>query len=204
MRTRLNRNLDEQAVRSGGILHKYVGILAPRAAGQIERADGEPATGDDYAIGGVISAYGVEDSYGDVFLPGAFDPLPDWLPMLWMHRRGELVGRWGEVYQEGNNVRAGGAVWSESGIRLRAIREEIMRGLSVGAYIDEFTVKRRPDGWMGWDIIKARLVETSVVDVPANPAAEIDVTEANDGEDPGLAFLLFHGITGTDGRRPVR
>ena len=141
-------------------------------------------------MSGIISRYGVEDSYGDIFVAGAFELLPDWIPMLWMHKRGEVVGRWDSVFTQGDDVRASGDMWTEAGFRQRTVRERVISGLSVGAYVDEFTIARRDDGWMGWDITKARLVEASIVDSPANLAAELDKIEAAAGMDEAGRGLL--------------
>ena len=170
---RLTRNLSEGQARSGGMLVKFVGAIVVPAVRIKTAAKGETTAGD-LDVSGVISRYGIEDSYGDVFLAGAFDPLPDFLPMLRMHRRGDVIGKWVEIVQDGDDVRAAGPLWSEAGIVQRAVRENMLRGLSVGAFVDEFTIVRREDGWLGWDIKKARLVESSIVDSPANPAAELD------------------------------
>ena len=194
---RYKRNVTEAQARAGVIVYRYVGLIAPVTARAKQAAD-NGVTDDDLSIGGIISRYGVEDSYGDVFLKGAFDPLPDFLPMLWMHRRAEVIGRWGELYQQKNDVRADGAIWREAPLRRRAVHDGLMTGLSVGAYIDEFSVSRRDDGFFGWDISKARLVEASVVDVPANPVAEIDVTDAADSRF-SLDLLILDAL-GNQGR----
>lgn len=143
------------------------------------------AAGDDgYTLSGYGSVFGVEDSYGDVVAPGAFNESlaamakkGRKLPMLWQHRTAEPIGVWNVLkedkrglYMEGSLLK-GVQVSEEARIRAQA---GAVTGLSIG-YYTRASSKDEKTGII--TLTKLDLVETSLVTFPANDDARVDAVK---------------------------
>ena len=118
-------------------------------------------------ITGYAAVFGLVDRAGDVIRAGAFgDVLP--VPLLWQHR-GEPVG---EILAIGEDP---AGVWIEADVldpeAARLVRCGALRGLSVGyrARVVEQGAYRA--------IVRAELVEVSLVAVPMQPKARVLTVE---------------------------
>ncbi|ONG05053.1 peptidase U35 [Klebsiella pneumoniae] len=125
------------------------------------------AVNDDGLFSGYGSVFDVVDSYNEVVAPGAFlESIEETrakgrtFPVLWQHRTGEPIGNWDIT---------------------RAIT-----GLSIGYYVREsnYDEKTRIR-----TLTKLDLVEISIVTVPANDDARIDVIKSklSHGDLPSLS-----------------
>jgi HK97 family phage prohead protease len=140
---------------------------------------------------GVFSGYGsvfdvVYDvsGYGDkeMVAPGAFkkslaelNAAGRKLPILWQHRSEEPIGAWLDVREDDHGLPVTGQLWLEdtSYARLaqRGMRDKAVTGLSIGFYPDRWAYDEKA----GVTILEeVRLVEISVVNVPANDDARVD------------------------------
>lgn len=153
------------------------------------------AADDAGTFSGLASAYGVVDSHGTVFMPGAFAvslvehraagtaPL-----MLLQHAPSVVIGAWLEVREEARGLFVRGALdlTSKPGRRAHALlKANKLGGLSVG-------FRRRltdtlADGTVA--IRQADLIEISPVRRPSNPGALVtDIRSAT----AGRAGLVGH------------
>lgn len=155
------------------------------------RADDEDAPEDDAKAigraGGYASVYGSQNSYDEVFEAGAWAQTleEDWdrLRFLWQHDRALPLGR-----PERGTTRSDdtGLYWAADVLAfdwardpMRALRWEIVTGLSVGFWIAEYSIDLEGNELSGgWPIIRiqrARLAEVSAVTWPSDPMATIDL-----------------------------
>lgn len=138
-------------------------------------------------ITGYGSKFGLEDSYGEIVMPGAFKKslarmmkAKEILPILWQHDADVPIGGWHE-YKEDDvglhlvgdldlDTQAGRDAWS-------AVKKKYVKGLSIGYY------EVRADPWI-WPMTEPRnlyeldLRETSVVTFPALKEAQLDAVKA--------------------------
>ena len=136
----------------------------------------------DAEVEAVLSETGVVDLDYDMILPGAFDDAiqakaePD---MLYMHRRGDIIGRWAGLRMDGAKLKARGTLYNGSeGFELarqafRLAKTGQLAGVSIGFRVLEWKNVRDEKRPYGWDISKLELGEASLVDRPANESAEI-------------------------------
>lgn len=128
-------------------------------------------------ISGIASTPNV-DRAGDILLPeGVKFSLP--LPLLWQHRMDEPVGfvEKAEVTEDGISFVARFAKVADPGpLRdsiekaWQAVKERLVRGVSVGFLINSFEILKSG----GWKITDWEWFELSVVTVPANADASIE------------------------------
>lgn len=137
---------------------------------------------------GYGSVFGVEDSYGDVVIKGAFArSLEDWkakgaLPaMLWQHDTREPIGVWASMEEDDKGLAVEGRILLDAGeLERRAhahLKAGSIRGLSIGFSI--------PLGGLEYDktndvylLKQIDLWEVSPVTFPANPEAQVDMVKA--------------------------
>jgi HK97 family phage prohead protease len=115
-------------------------------------------------IQGYAAVFGRVDRAGDVFRPGVFaDALP--VPLLVQHR-GAAVG---EILAIGEDARG---LWIEALVSGPAVvplvRSAALRGLSVGYQ----ALAVQQGAWR--EILRARLIEVSLVAVPMQVAARVE------------------------------
>ena len=131
---------------------------------------------DEFYFEGYASTYGNVDRAGDVCAKGCFDDsLKTMTPkMLWMHEWDEVIGVFTEVksddfglFVKGKMPKADTLV---SGRVIPQMKIGSVRSMSVGFSTIESSYNTDEDVRT---IIKAKLYEISLVDMPANPAARI-------------------------------
>jgi len=141
----------------------------------------------DGSFTGYGSVFGVEDSYGDVVLPGAFRAsLEAWkvkgrLPaLLWQHRSDTPIGVWKTMAEDERGLLVEGelALKTQAGAEAyELLKLGALSGLSIGYAI--------PKGGGEWDpkteqfmLKQVDLWETSLVTFPANEAAQVETVKA--------------------------
>ncbi|MCU7917083.1 MAG: HK97 family phage prohead protease [Candidatus Thiodiazotropha sp. (ex Epidulcina cf. delphinae)] len=132
---------------------------------------------------GYGSVYGVEDSYGDVVVKGAFkNSLEDWaskgrLPaMLWQHRTDDPIGVYENMFEDDDGLYVEGQLLiHDDPLAKRAyghLKAGSISGLSIGYNLSD----------SGWEYDKDKdifilseidLWEVSLVTFPANDAARV-------------------------------
>lgn len=143
---------------------------------------------DDKAeVEGYITTFGNEDVVGDIIAAGAlnefvtrFNAGEVMLRMLFQHNRSEIIGQWTELRIDERGVYAVGEIFLEVSRGLdvaNLIRRGVLDSFSIGFIGREF--ERNANG--GRTFTRIDLVETSVVDVPANPQAKITEIKNEEG-----------------------
>lgn len=129
------------------------------------------------------------DMGGDRIEAGAFGEVDvGMVPMLWAHDMRSPIGGWRAIETIGKQLRVEGELNLDVPLGMQThalLRRKHVTGLSVGFFIepggsayDEKTGVRR--------ITKGRLVEISVVPVPANSKARVRRVKSADGSFAGL------------------
>ena len=146
------------------------------------------SVGDDGTFSGYGSVFGVEDSYGDVVMKGAFDAsLADWkaksmMPaLLWQHDTTEPIGVYTLMREDDHGLYVEGRLLiDDDPLAKRAhahLKAGSLSGMSIGYNLPE-------DGWRydsekGVFIIeKLNLWEVSLVTFPANDEARVQRVKA--------------------------
>lgn len=147
--------------------------LAYKSTGlEVRATDDEAGTIEGYG-----SVFGVEDSYGDVVVKGAFaETLASSrvVRMLWQHRSDMPIGKWTEMIEDERGLRAKGVInlkttWGRDAYE--AVKGGDVSGLSIGFR----TLERQWNDEEGIRYLKKlELWELSVVTFPANEEAGID------------------------------
>ena len=156
---------------------------------KVKKPKDEEKQGENTAtVSGYITTYGNVDVVGDVIREGALDNYIErfnneslQLPMLFQHQRGSIIGRWTELRSDDYGVYATGEIFTEvtQGADIAAlIRRGALDSFSIGFAVNDYEI-REDGGRLFTDI---ELVETSVVDVPANPRAQLDSIKLSDGK----------------------
>ena len=168
----------------------------------------EDMTMPDKQVKAILSKVGVIDHDGDIILPGAFDDslsTMSQMQMLHMHRRGNIIGKWTNLRMDADLLKADGTLFTagDDGYDLarmtaRLVKEALMRGVSVGFRpIKWSSVQEEGRGtWgYGWDIEKLELIEASIVDRPANDAAQVleikQKLDKHEGEALPIVYKFF-------------
>lgn len=156
------------------------------------------AVNDDGLFSGYGSVFDVVDSYNEVVAPGAFlESIEETrakgrtFPVLWQHRTGEPIGNWdiSTLKEDKHGLFGEGALWLEDATYAktawRGMKTRAITGLSIGYYVREsnYDEKTRIR-----TLTKLDLVEISIVTVPANDDARIDVIKSklSHGDLPSL------------------
>lgn len=178
-------------------------MLRPRRSAYKFRAE----TSEDGRISGYASVFGVRNSYGEVFLPGAWEETlaeksaDKPLVMGYQHR--DVIGKWDSHEEDGRGLHLGGAISDTStGRDARVlVADGAITGLSVGfwpvveAYVpggEEFVhngVTYKQDAGSFY-ILKADLMEASLVMAPSDDEARL---ERDMGEKIRRAFPALNG-----------
>lgn len=129
---------------------------------------------------GYASVYNVEDSDGDIILPGAFAEAVTKMnegkrpKMLWQHNPTQIVGSWLEMREDNNGLYVRGRTIDEveKGREARALmRANELDAMSVGFNVLQEEPNR--NSRFGSQIQLADLWEVSLVTWGANPLAKI-------------------------------
>lgn len=136
---------------------------------------------DDGSFEGYLSTFGSVDSYGDTIFKGAYeDTLKDrkrMPPMLLNHQAMSVpVGVWKSMQEDSVGLRVMGELTkgnSEAQQVYAAMKHGAMTGLSIGYR----PVKYEENDAGGLDLHKIDLKEGSIVSMPAEDSARIDVVK---------------------------
>ena len=163
------------------------------------------AIGDDGTFSGYGSVFGVEDSYGEIVIAGAFDEsLANRLPsLLWQHRASEPIGIYTLVKEDAIGLYVEGKLALDT-VRGQEAHALLKMGAISGLSIGFNTREDSYDTVTGVRTLrKLDLWEVSLVTFPANEAACVtDVKElVKDGDLPSLKeferFLREAGFSKT-------
>lgn len=124
---------------------------------------------------GYASKFGGVDSYGDTVFPGAYKSTLENrnrpIQMRWNHY-GEVIGKWTEIREDDEGLWVEGELTpghSKAEDVYASMRHGAVTGLSIGYRIN----KAAPNANEGLDLHEIDLVEISIVETPADIAAEI-------------------------------
>jgi uncharacterized protein len=143
------------------------------------------AVGDDGAIEGYGSVFGVRDDYDDVIAAGAFlDSLKahkaaGTMPaMLWQHSADEPIGVWSEMTEDAKGLRVKGqlALATTRGKEAHALLKlGALNGLSIGFMSKQWSYDRETEVRT---LTEVDLWEVSLVTFPANGKARVTNVKA--------------------------
>lgn len=143
------------------------------------------AVGDDGAIEGYGSVFGVRDDYDDVIAAGAFlDTLKahkaaGTMPaMLWQHDADEPIGVWSEMDEDAKGLRVKGqlALATTRGKEAHALLKlGALNGLSIGFVSKQWSYDRETEVRT---LTEVDLWEVSLVTFPANGKARVTNVKA--------------------------
>jgi uncharacterized protein len=130
---------------------------------------------------GYASVFGGVDSYGDTILRGAYaDTLKNRrspVLMLYGHNPGRVIGKWMDLAEDDIGLRGRGELTpghSDAEDVYASLRHGSISGLSIGYRVPEGGEQRSADGRTR-TLSRIDLVEISVVSMPADDAARIDL-----------------------------
>lgn len=132
---------------------------------------------------GYASMFGGVDSYGDTVLPGAYKSTIEMrkrpVQMRWNHY-GDVIGKWLEIRETDKGLWVEGELTpghSKAEDVYASLKHGAISGLSIGYR----PIKAYPNETGGMDLHEIDLVEISVVESPADLAAQIgDIKSAID------------------------
>ena len=144
-------------------------------------ATGLKMEGDGRKFSGYASAFGGVDSYGDTILPGAYKATigersrP--IAMRWNHH-GPIIGKWTKMEEDETGLFVEGELTQGHSVAEDAyalLKHGAVTGLSIGYR----AVKETENDTGGYNLAEIDLIEISVVESPADLAAQIgDVKSA--------------------------
>lgn len=145
------------------------------------------AAGDDGAIEGYGSVFGVRDAYSDIVAAGAFaaslasHKSAGTMPaMLWQHDSDEPIGVWSAMVEDDKGLKVSGRLAMETtrGREAHALlKMGAINGLSIGFYSKQWAYDRESDIRT---LTEVDLWEVSLVTFPANTAARIQSVKSID------------------------
>lgn len=145
------------------------------------------AAGDDGAIEGYGSVFGVRDAYSDIVAAGAFaaslasHKSAGTMPaMLWQHDSDEPIGVWTAMVEDEKGLRVTGRLAMETtrGREAHALlKMGAINGLSIGFYSKQWNYDRDSDIRT---LTEVELWEVSLVTFPANQAARVQSVKTID------------------------
>lgn len=130
-----------------------------------------------------ILSTSVEDRDGEVVAPGAFEPLPESIPVYYQHdwqQKALPIGRGTPFYDEDGNLRIKGYYGSDD--RAQSVRKAVGEGLvdSMSAGYLPLQKKRVSGKAM---VVKADLFEGSMTAIPVNKTALVTASKSIEDND---------------------
>ena len=130
---------------------------------------------------GYASVFGGVDSYGDTVMPGAYKSTIEMrkrpVQMRWNHF-GEVIGKWLEIRETDKGLWVEGEL-TPGHSKAEDVYASLKHGAVTGLSIGYRPIKAYPNETGGMDLHEIDLVEISIVESPADLAAEIgDVKSA--------------------------
>jgi HK97 family phage prohead protease len=138
-------------------------------------ATGLKMTGDGRKFSGYASVFGGVDSYGDTILPGAYKATigersrP--IAMRWNHY-GPVIGKWTKMEEDEIGLFVEGELTQGHSVAEDAyalLKHGAVTGLSIGYR----AVKETENDTGGYDLAEIDLIEISIVESPADLAAQV-------------------------------
>jgi hypothetical protein len=130
---------------------------------------------------GYASVFGNVDAYGDTILPGAYkDTLKERdfpVMMFFGHSPGRVLGKWVDLEEDDVGLKATGELTpgnADSENTLALLKHGALSGLSIGYNVPAGGSSTTDDGRRL--LSKIDLVEISVVSLPADTSARVDLT----------------------------
>ena len=124
---------------------------------------------------GYASVFGGVDAYGDTVMPGAYKSTLENrnrpVQMRWNHF-GEVIGKWTNMYEDQKGLFVEGELTpghSKAEDVYASLQHGAISGLSIGYRVN----KSAPNETKGLDLYEIDLVEISIVETPADLAAQI-------------------------------
>jgi HK97 family phage prohead protease len=155
--------------------------LEAREIATTELADMEvrfSTPGDDGAIEGVAVRFGVIDAYRTEFSPSAFaGSAGRSVPMLWSHDPAAVIGSWSTVEVRGNGLTVKGKL-NLAVAKAQEVRALLQAGDIGGLSVGFRTLKDERLASGVRRITEARLMEISVVAIPAVPGSTVTATRS--------------------------
>lgn len=136
---------------------------------------------DDGTFVGYASVFGVEDWYGDIVEPGAFEDsiakhkasgfFP---PILWQHNPKQPIGKHTKIEEDEHGLLIHGKLLIDTVAQAKEayslLVEKVIRGISIGYEAQEWTYEKENDIFR---LTKIDLWENSIVTFPANVEAMV-------------------------------
>lgn len=129
---------------------------------------------------GYGSVFGVEDSYGDVVMQGAFEAsLKQKMPaMLWQHNRHEPIGVYTHVYEDTHGLYVEGQLLIDDDPLARRAHAHLkagsISGLSIGFNLKDYEYDNQLDVFK---LTEIDLWEVSLVTFPANEESRVETVK---------------------------
>lgn len=180
----------------------------------------------EMAFEGYGAAFGNEDSYGDIIVPGAFAEYIDgvkrgahpWPAMMSQHGALGLtsedltpIGVWTDMAEDDAGLRVKGVLADTArGIEIYKLMKMSPRpaidGLSIGYKAEKWDMQTKSDGGQVRMLKQLRLNEISPVTFPANTAARVGSVKASDMTERELERLLTQdaGLSRSEARALLR
>jgi len=161
-------------------------------------------TGEGRKFSGYASAFGGVDSYGDTILAGAYSSTivdrsrP--IAMRWNHH-GPVIGKWSKMEEDETGLFVEGELTQGHSVAEDAyalLKHGAVTGLSIGYR----AVKETENDTGGYDLAEIDLIEISIVESPADLAAQVADVKSHIKEADGLKdyerILRDAGFTRSD------
>lgn len=180
----------------------------------------------EMAFEGYGAAFGNEDSYGDIIVPGAFAEYIDgvkqgkhpWPAMMLQHGALGLtaedltpIGVWTDLAEDDAGLRVKGVLADTTrGIEIYKLMKMSPRpaidGLSIGYKAEKWDMQTKSDGGQVRMLKQLRLNEISPVTFPANTAARVGSVKAAEMTERELERLLTQdaGLSRSEARALLR
>lgn len=174
----------------------------PKLTRKFKTLNVKSSTDESYDFEGYLSTYGNTDRDGDVFVKGCFDEslaARTRYPMLYGHDYQNVDNALGalELSSDDTGLFVKGTFGhSEKAQHLRELVEMgAITNMSVGCFIQEYEPIDRERPIAGSRVLKADIVEGSIVPVPANPEATVAfVKSLFDGGDEADAEVKLNEL----------
>jgi HK97 family phage prohead protease len=144
-------------------------------------ATGLKMVGDGRKFSGYASVFGGVDSYGDTIMPGAYKSTigersrP--IAMRWNHH-GPVIGKWTKMEEDDTGLYVEGELTHGHSVAEDAyalLKHGAVTGLSIGYR----AVKETENDTGGYNLAEIDLIEISVVESPADLAAQVSSVKAD-------------------------
>lgn len=149
---------------------------------------------------GYASVFGGVDSYGDTIVRGAYaDTLKDRrtpVLMLYGHNPGRVIGKWTALAEDSRGLHVRGELTpghTDAENTRASLKHGAISGMSIGYYVPEGGASISEDG-KSRTLSKISLVEISVVSMPADDAARIDLSSVKSMLDQCTTFAELEDV----------